>query len=158
MGPRPHVRTKAGLLIGSVALLALVPACSSSSTPAAVATTTTSTTTAVVVPEQSPAEVAACVADAKTVEIALQTYQAEKGAYPSPPASWSAATYATNYQPLTTASGGGPFLPTPPETKDYVIAYDSAGHIWVTPPGTYGPYNPGQDFSTTPDICNAAVN
>ena len=82
---------------------------------------------------------------------------AEKGAYPSPPAPWSAATYAGNYQPLTAASGGGPFLKSPPGTKYYVIEYDSAGHVWIAPPGAYGPYDKGQDFAADPDICDAAV-
>ena len=76
----------------------------------------------------------------------------------SPPAPWSAATYATNFQPLTTAAGGeGPYLPTPPATKFYVIEYDSSGHLWIAPPGAYSPtYNPGQSF-TNPNVCLAAV-
>jgi len=81
-----------------------------------------------------------------------------KDSYPSPPAPWSAATYAGNYQPLTGASGGGPFLKSPPGTKYYVIEYDSAGHVWIAPPGQYSTaYNPGQDFNLHPDICLAAV-
>ncbi len=72
-------------------------------------------------------------------------------------AAWSAATYAGNFEPLTAASGGGPFLPSPPGTKYYVIEYDSAGHVWVAPPGAYGPYNKGQDFAADPNICDAAV-
>ena len=35
---------------------------------------------------------------------------AEKGAYPSPPSPWSAATYVANYGPLTSSGGGGPFM------------------------------------------------
>src|ERR1700727_1869858 len=94
----------AGLIVGAVALLAVVPACSSSTTPAAVSTSSsTSTTSAATVPNQNPAEIAACTADAKTVEVALDAYMAEKGAFPSPPAPWSAATYVANYQPLTSA-------------------------------------------------------
>jgi hypothetical protein len=148
-------------MIGVVALLAFVPACSSSSTPAAVSSssssTTTSTTTSVTVPEQNPAELATCVSDAQTLGEALDTYMAAHGVYPSPPAAWSAATYAANYQPLTAASGGGPFLPSPPGTRFYVIEYDSAGHVWIAPPGSYGPYNEGQDFGAHPDVCDAAV-
>jgi hypothetical protein len=158
----------AGLLIGAVALLAFVPACSSSSTPAAVSTTTststsslsssiTSTTSSVTLPEQDPAELAACVSDAQALTEALATYMAEKGTYPSPPAAWSAATYAANFQPLTAASGGGSFLASPPGTRYYVIEYDSAGHVWVAPPGAYGPYDKGQDFAADPNICDAAV-
>ena len=156
--------TTAGLLIGAVALLAFIPACGSSSTPAAVSTSTprpspstTSTTSSVILPEQDPAELATCVADAQTLAEALAAYMAEKGAYPSPPAPWSAATYVENYQPLTAASGGAAFLKRAPGTKYYVIEYDSVGHVWIAPPGSYGPYNKGQDFAADPDICDAAV-
>jgi hypothetical protein len=157
-----HSVATAALLIGAIALLAFVPACSSSSTPVAVSTTsssssTTSTTSSVTLPEQDPAELATCVSDAQTLAEALDAYMAAHGAYPSPPAAWSAATYAGNYQPLTAASGGGPFLPSPPGTRFYVIEYDSAGHVWIAPPGAYGPYNKGQDFALQPDICDAAV-
>jgi hypothetical protein len=147
----------AGLL---VVLLAAVPACSSSpTTPATVSTppSTTPTTTSVTLPNQNPAEEAACVADGQSVATALEAYMAEHGSYPTPPAPWSATTYAANYAPLTVASDGGPFLRSPPGTKFYVIAYDSAGHVWITPPGGFGPYNTGQDLSLQPDICDAAV-
>ena len=156
----------AALLIGTIALLAFVPACSSSSVPAtsaaststtATSSTTTSTTSSVTLPEQDPAELATCVADATTVAEALDSYMAEKGTYPSPPAPWSAATYGANYEPLTTASGGAAFLKSPPGTRFYVIEYDAAGHVWIAPPGVYGPYNAGQDFNLDPNICDAAV-
>jgi hypothetical protein len=135
-------------------LLIVVPACSSSTTPDAVATTTTSSVT---LPNQNPAEIAACTADADGVGTALAAYQAEHGAYPSPPAPWSAASYATNYQPLTAAGDGGPFMDSAPKTTWYVIEYDAAGQVWVAPPGAYGPYNKGQDITITPSICEAAV-
>jgi hypothetical protein len=149
----------AGLVLGAVVLLATVPACSSSPTPSAAPTTssTTSTTSSVTLPEQSPAEIAACQADAKSVDLALQTYMADQGSYPSPPSPWSAATYAANYQPLTSSADGGPYLASPPHTTSYVIEYDSAGHVWVSPPGAYGAYNKGQDFDADPDVCDAAV-
>jgi hypothetical protein len=153
----------AALLIGAVALLAFVPACSSSSTPATSATSTstsatTSTTSSVTLPEQDPAELAACASDARSLETALADYMAEKGAYPSPPAPWSAATYAANYQPLTAAAGGGPFLPSPPTTRFYVIEYDSSGHVWIAPPGAYSAaYDPAQSASATANVCLAAV-
>jgi hypothetical protein len=153
----------AGLLFGAAVLFAVVPACGSSPpTPAAVATSssttaTTATTTSVTLPDQNPAEEATCVADSQSVETALAAYMVEHGGYPVPPAPWSAATYATNYAPLTAASDGGPLLHSPPGTKFYVIAYDSAGHVWVAPPGAFGAYNSGQDFALRPDICDAAV-
>jgi hypothetical protein len=142
----------AGILL---VLVAGVPACSASSAPTAVSTSTTSA--AATLPQEGSAEIAACVADAKTLETALNAYMAEKGAYPSPPAPWSAATYAGNYQPLTAVSDGGPILPSVPGTAFYVIEYDSAGHIWISPPGAYGPYDKGQDFNADPNICDAAV-
>ncbi len=156
---RPPIRQLAALC--AVMLLVAVPACSSTSTPTAATSsepTTTSTTSAVTLPHQSAAVVAACIADAKTVEIALDAFMAEKGTYPTPPAPWSAANYSADYQPLTAASGGGPYLHNPPGTTSYVIEYDSAGHIWIAPPGQYSPsYNPGQDFDSHPDICLPAA-
>ena len=59
----------------------------------------------------------------------------QKGSFPSP-APWSAAAYAANFAPLTAAGGGGPYLSKPPDTRFYVIEYDSSGHVWVAPPGT----------------------
>ncbi len=157
---RPHqLLTKAALPAGVVGLLALVPACSSSSIRQVVATTSTTTAAAVpvTVPNQEPAEIVACASNAKVVETALAAYDAVKGAYPSPPSPWSAASYAANYQALTASGDGGPFMSTVPPTTSYVIAYDAAGHVWVTPPGIYGPYNQGQDIEVNPDTCDAAV-
>jgi hypothetical protein len=154
---RPGVTV--GWLVGAAALFAVVPACSSSPPmPSSAATSsTTSTTTSATLPEQNPAEIATCVADAQTVQTALAAYMALNGSYPTPPAPWSAATYVTNFAPLTAASGGGPFLHSAPGTRFYVIAYDSAGHVWIAPPGAFGPYDKGQDFALQPDICDAAV-
>jgi hypothetical protein len=159
--------------VGAAALLVTIPACSSSSTPtpsstsastststsaSSQATTPTTTQSPVTVQQGSAAEVADCESDAKVLEVALAAYMAEKGAYPSPPSAWSAATYAANFAPLTAAGGGGPFLPGAPATKFYVIEYDSAGHVWVAPPGSYGAaYNPGQSFDANENICSAAV-
>ena len=115
--PKKHRVTTAGLLVGGATLFAVVPACSSSpTTPDRVGASpsTTATTTAATLPNQNPAEVAACVADSQSLETALAAYLAEHGAYPSPPAPWTAATYAANYAPLTAASGGGPFLHNAP--------------------------------------------
>jgi hypothetical protein len=108
------------------------------------------------VPDQNPAQIAACSATAKVVETALAAYQAEKGAYPSP-APWTAATYAANYRALTASGGGGPFMAQTPPTTAYVIAFDAAGHVWVAPPGAYGQYNAGQDIDADPAVCDAAV-
>ena len=146
---------------GSAGLLGLVPRRRPvlQSRPRLVdpATTSTSTTSSVTIPEGSAAEVAACQADAQTLEAPLEAYMVQKGSFPSP-APWSAATYVANFGPLTAAGGGGPYLPRPPDTKFYVIEYDSSGHVWVAPPGSYGAtYNPGQSFDASTDVCLAAV-
>ena len=110
---RHHPRAAGAIAAGAVALLVVIPACSSTSTPTSASTTTTSppaatTTTAAPPPvtfqQGSSAEVAACEADAKVLEVALEAYMAEKGAYPSPPSPWSAATYTANFEPLTSAT------------------------------------------------------
>ncbi len=104
------------------------------------------------------AEVAACQADAQSVEGALQAYQAQKGNYPSPASPWSTATYAADYTPLTSSADGGPYLHNAPGTTHYVIEYDLSGHVWIAPPGIYEPnYNAGQSFDGNPNICLAAV-
>jgi len=164
---RHHPRAAGAIAAGAVALLVVIPACSSTSTPTSASTTTTSppaatTTTAAPPPvtfqQGSSAEVAACEADAKVVEVALQAYMAQKGVFPSPPSPWSAATYTANFEPLTSASGGGPYMPKAPSTTSYVIEYDSSGDVWVAPPGSYGAvYNPGQSFDANPNICLASV-
>ena len=157
----------AGLVTGTIVLLGVVPACGSPSRPAADSATTSTTvaaTTSTTAPQSvtfaqgNAAEIADCEADGATVETALEAYMAEKGAYPTPPAPWSAGTYAADYGPLTSGGGGNAFLHTPPSDKYYVIEYDSSGHVWVAPPGSFSPtYNVGQDFGANQDICDAAV-
>jgi hypothetical protein len=95
------------------------------------------------------AAVAACRSDVTDVQTALAAYQATNGSYPTPPAGWSAASYPTNFAPLTSATPPGPFLKMPPGDNEYVILWDSAGHIWVEPPGTFTP---------TYDVANDAGN
>ena len=77
---------------------------------------------------------------------------AQKGAFPTPAAAWSAGTYASNFAPLIPT-----YLHNPPATTSYVIEYDSAGHVWVAPPGSYGAtYNPGQSFDNNQNVCQVA--
>ena len=72
------------------------------------------------VPAGFAAEVSDCGADAKSLEVALQTYMATQGAYPSPPSAWSAATYVANFGPLTSPQGSiGPSLQHAPATTFY---------------------------------------
>jgi hypothetical protein len=161
----PSVR-RGGVVMASsvVALLVIVPACSGSPSPPTAASNTTtsspSTTTSsgVTFQQGSAAQVAQCEADAKALEVALEAYTAQNGAFPSPTSMWGPTTYAANFTPLTSAAEAGPYLPKAPGTTFYVIEYDSSGHIWIAPPGSYGAvYNPGQDFDLNPNICDAAV-
>jgi hypothetical protein len=117
----------------------------------------TSTSSPVTVPHQTEATVASCEADAKSLEVALEAYMAQNGSLPSPPSTWSAATYSSNFAPLTASARGVPYLHAPPPTKNYVIEYDASGHVWIAPPGSYGAYNPGQDFDKQPNVCFAAA-
>jgi hypothetical protein len=111
----------------------------------------------VTVPHQNESANAACDADARSLEVALEAYMSQNGSFPTPSSTWSAASYAGNFVPLTGSAHGGPWLRSTPKTSNYVIEYDSSGHVWVAPPGSYGPYNPGQDFDRNPDICLAAT-
>ena len=111
----------------------------------------------VTVPHQTESAVAACEADAKSLEVALEAYMAQNGSFPTPPSPWSAATYDGNFAPLISPAHGVSYLSSPPATTNYVIEYDASGHVWVAPPGSYGAYNPGQDFDRQPNICFAAA-
>ena len=161
-------RAVTGLAIGLAVVLAAVlvfifargsSAPSSKSAPSSgPGSTSASTSSSVTVPQASPAQVAACEDDAKSLEVALEAYMAQKGAFPSPPAPWNAATYAGNFAPLTSTADGGPYLPKAPAATYYVLEYDSSGHVWIEPPGAYGMiYNPGQSFDANPGVCMAAV-
>jgi hypothetical protein len=141
-----------------IVVLATLPACSSTSAPPAAPTTTSTSAPPVTFEQGSAAAVADCEADAKVLEVAIDAYMAVRGSYPAPPLPWSAANYEANFAPLTSGSAGGPFMHSAPSTDEYVVEYDSAGHIWVAPPTSYETTNnPAQDFATDPDSCLAAV-
>lgn len=94
-----------------------------------------------------PSALNACESDFKVLEIAVDAYTASpsntNGAAPVPPAPWSAATYASNFAPLTSKQNGGPFMNAPLDPTNYVIEYDASGHVWVEPAGQYDTnYNP----------------
>jgi hypothetical protein len=99
------------------------------------------------------AVVAACRSDVSDVQAALAAYQASNGSFPSPPAGWSAASYPTNFGPLTNAPPPGPFLKMPPGDNRYVIMWDSSGHIWVEAPGTFSPTYEAANDGTNPSTC-----
>jgi hypothetical protein len=113
----------------------------------------TTTTVASALGPAAAAEVAACRSDVLDVQTALAAYQASNGSYPTPPAAWTAASYPTNFAPLTNAPAPGPFLKMPPGDNHYVILWDSSGHIWVEPPGTFSrSYDAANNF-TNPSTC-----
>lgn len=113
-------------------------------------TSSTTSTTAGASGTGAAAEVAACRSDVMDVQTALAAYQASNGSYPNPPAAWSAASYPTNFGPLTNAPAPGPFLKMPPGDNHYVILWDSAGHVWVEAPGTFSPtYDTANDAANT---------
>jgi hypothetical protein len=134
-----------------------------SSVPAGAGTTSnpqgqpTTTTTAGLSGSPSAAEVAGCRSDVSDVQAALAAYQATNGSYPTPPAGWSAASYPTNFAPLTNAPPPGPFLKMPPGDNSYVILWDSAGHIWVEPPGTFSPTYDAPNDAANPSTCTRVV-
>jgi hypothetical protein len=104
-------------------------------------------------------EVAACQADAKTVEVALTAYEANPTgthAYPVPPTAWSATTYFANYGVLD--NGPSPFLRGAPDTSDYVVEFDSSGNVWVAPGGTFEPsFDAQQSFGSNENACAEAI-
>ena len=127
------------------------------STPAAGTNQATSqpTTTASTGLSSTPSAsvVAACQSDEQSVQTALAAYQATSGSNATPPAPWSSASYPTNFAPLTNAPAPGPYLKMPPSDTHYVILFDSSGHVWVEPPGTFTPtYNPANDASSA-SVC-----
>jgi hypothetical protein len=105
----------------------------------------------------SATQTAACEADAKVVEVALDAYNATNGGFPTPPSAWSAVTYQADYAPLTSSANHGPFMHSVPATTHYVVEYDSAGHVWVEPPGQYdATYNPAHSLDVATSCADVA--
>jgi hypothetical protein len=155
----------AGLLV-VILIVGIVAAATLSDTTTTTTTTTaagagphgtTSSTSGGTTGIPAAAAIADCQSDSRDVEIALAAYQAATGAYPTPPAPWSAATYPTNFAPLTGSTPPGPFLKMPPGDDLYVVLWDSAGHIWVEPPGTFTPtYDAGNDATNSATCARVA--
>jgi prepilin-type N-terminal cleavage/methylation domain-containing protein len=88
---------------------------------------------------------AACGADAKTFESALEAYKAEVGVYPgqtatNPPA--GSPNLGAALTSTTTGSGGGtvgPFMRALPSTAHYTIWTDGVGGVFVLPAWTPTP-------------------
>jgi hypothetical protein len=158
----------AGLLV-VLLIVAVVVSLTLPSTPSTTTTTTTAgatvgsnqaisplrttTTTSAGSSVPSAAEVAACQSDALALSTALAAYQATRGSFPTPPAPWSAATYPTNFSPLTGAAAPGPFLKMPPSDNHYVLEYDASGHVWAESPGTFDAAYDANNDTTTPAAC-----
>jgi prepilin-type N-terminal cleavage/methylation domain-containing protein len=100
------------------------------------------------------AKAAACSADAKSFEAALEAYKAEVGMYPgqgtgvAPPTGTSSPNYygllgngGQNWyiNGVTTSSPIGPFLRQLPSTNHYQIVTDGNGGVFVYPSGASVP-------------------
>ena len=160
-----------GMIIGLAALLAVLvivaivvsvtlpdQSPTSTSTTFSGSGTHTTTTGASASGIPSASEVAACESDLKSVQVALAAYQATTGANAAPPAAWSAADYPTNFAPLTDASAPGPFLKRPPSDTHYVILFDSAGHVWVEPGGTFTPTYDAANDAANDTVCTRVAH
>lgn len=96
-----------------------------------------------------------CESDFKVLEIAIDAYDAQRHADPTPPKPWAASTYADNFRPLQESKNGGPFLSQSFDTTHFVVEYDSSGNVWVEPPGQYDTsYNPAHGSTAA---CAAVV-
>jgi hypothetical protein len=147
------------LLIVAIVVSVTLPSNSTTTTTTSASTVSssslpsTTTTTASQSGTGAAAAVAACRSDVMDVETALAAYQATNGSYPTPPADWTVSSYPTNFAPLTNAPAPGPFLKMPPGDNHYVILWDSAGHIWVEPPGTFFPTYDAAHDAANPSTC-----
>ena len=100
------------------------------------------------------ATISSCKADAKTVEVAIQAYDAQTGTFPS---TWSQIISASsvvntivqgaNSFPETTTIG--PYLRQQPGATHYIIQFNASGQVWVSPPGTTSVYATGLDYDLT---------
>jgi hypothetical protein len=142
------------VIIGSIVVSLTLPSTKTTTTTSVTSNAqSTTTTVASASGAGAAAEVAACRSDVLDVQTALAAYQASNGSYPTLPAAWTATSYPTNFAPLTNAPPPGPFLKMPPGDNHYVILWDSSGHIWVEPPGTFSrTYDAANDF-TNPSTC-----
>ena len=83
---------------------------------------------------------AACGADAKTFESALEAYKAEVGVYPGQTGTTTGTpNLGSALTSTTTGSGGatvGPFMRALPSTAHYTIWTDGVGGVYVLPAWT----------------------
>ncbi len=136
--------------LGAV-IFAVVSGVNSAPTPKSTSATTvttskpapSSTPTSVAIQQASQAEVAACEADAKDVEIALAAYPGAEGRLPLAAGTVECRRVRGQLPPPHVCRrGGGPYLHNPPSTTRYIVEYDSSGHVWIAPPGAYDSLQP----------------
>lgn len=96
----------------------------------------------------SNAKTAACSADAKTFETALESYKAEVGTYPgqgdgSSPAAGMPSNYGLLGNPANPGSTWtlnsqtiGPFMRALPQTTHYQVVTDGNGNVYILPPAS----------------------
>jgi general secretion pathway protein G len=108
--------------------------------------------------------VAACKADARSVETALEAYKAQNnGTYPTPPSSpTDTTTPGSGWGALLNAGGNGngtPYLRSAPSTAHYLVWWDNTGAVYAAAPaGSYPTPTSAMNFDTSGgDACNAAT-
>jgi prepilin-type N-terminal cleavage/methylation domain-containing protein len=97
---------------------------------------------------------AACKADAKSVEVALESYKAQNnGSYPTPPSSPADTAVSTSGWGALLNSGtnnGAPFLRAEPGTSHYQIWWDASGNVYAAGSGAaYPAVSTNMNFDTT---------
>jgi general secretion pathway protein G len=105
------------------------------------------------------AAASACSADAKSLEVALESYNAQNNGYPATPP--TAASDTTNWAALTQNGGSnGPYLRAIPYNgTHYAVWFNASGSVFVATGGTTGSAyitNPttGLNFDVTPGLCS----
>lgn len=95
------------------------------------------------------ASAAACNADAKSVETALEAVKAQTGAYPGALGGQTAA----DWNALTGGGGGGAtYLRSQPGTTHYTIWYDGSGNVLIGAKAAADSTG-ALDFDKTPTAC-----
>lgn len=90
----------------------------------------------------SNSKYAACNADAKSFETAMESYKAQLGFYPGTSgtiqngSSLSASVQTWTVGGTATSTAAGPFLRSLPSTTHYAVVTDGNGGVYVLPAGT----------------------
>jgi len=111
------------------------------------------------------AAASACSADAKSLEVALESYKAQTGTYPatvgSPAdAAWSVLTSASSN---SAGTGNGPYLRAVPDNwLHYQVWFDGSGSVWVAGPAasssaSYPATGSASNFDATTGACSSVA-